>query len=147
MRRFREISGNKPFKPPSHAACRTITLAVVAGTQAVSVADHVITARVGPGASALKEGAPEVQRQHSVGGAAAAGAVAGEGSSKHITLDAGERGRIEVSARSWFDGVQEKFKNGGGGGDGPSRKVASSGPAGATSEASPDGVTAWVPGR
>lgn len=62
---------------------------------------HVITAHVGP--------EPTQQSPAQQGGAA--DDAVGVAPPKHIVLDAGERGRIEVGARSWADSIKERFNS------------------------------------
>lgn len=81
--------------------------------QALTVKDHVITARIGP------EAAKEPTDQQ---GAAADDTHAPP---KHIVLDAGERGRISVSACSWADAIRDRFNNGSSGGGGRKAQVVS----------------------
>ncbi len=103
--------------------------------------DHVITAHIGPAvggtdAKGLANRAVNSAAQHG-GGDDATAAAAAAAPTKHISLDAGNRGRIEVSARGWFDSVKEKFGSGQqGDGNGAGSSVASE---------ARDGSGAWVP--
>ena len=90
--------------------------------QALAVKNHVVTARIGPDvgtAAADQQGglADDTERQMPA---------------KHIVLDAGDGGRISVSARSWADSIRDKLSNGGS----ASRTTSTS-----------DGSEAWVPPR
>jgi hypothetical protein len=90
--------------------------------QALAVKNHVVTARIGSdvgGAAADQQGGlPDDSQQQQP--------------SKHIVLDAGDGGRISVSARSWADSIRDKLSNGGS----ASRSTRTS-----------DGSEAWVPPR
>ncbi len=73
--------------------------------------DHVITSRIGPAVAAADATAPLTIQQVDAGDTS--GGVEGAGEPKpqlkHIALDAGESGRIEVAACGWFDSVREKL--------------------------------------
>ena len=90
--------------------------------QALAVKNHVVTARIGPdvgSAAAEQQGgsADDAEQQMP---------------SKHIVLDAGDGGRISVSARSWAESIRDKLSSGGSTG---------------SSTAASDGSEAWVPPR
>ena len=90
--------------------------------QALAVKNHVVTARIGPdvgAAAADQQGGSMDDTEQQM-------------PSKHIVLDAGDGGRISVSARSWADSIRDKLSNGA---------------SASSSTATSGGSEAWVPPR
>lgn len=102
--------------------CENLNVDTALPFEALSVKGHVITAHVGP--EPAQQSPPQLD-------GAAGDAIGKAPPPKHIVLDAGERGRIEVGARSWADSIKERFSNGGGSGGRKSMAQAS--------------AAAWVP--
>ena len=92
-------------------------LTVSAVVQVMSVDGNRVVGRVGPAAAAAADDLLSSNGRRPPDGAS--GAEPAELlPAKHIVLDAGEGGAIDIDARSWFQSVQDRFRENGAGRDG-----------------------------